>query len=262
MSVLKSKRHISTFEYENTFTILYQFSAEQTSKVPLRKQKWLCAKIDEIMNNSYELIMELNECYFSKEKEINSEEIINKTIDLLLQLEKPLLILWSVQRYRTKTMITWSDLLCKELDLLSKMAGKNKKHRIKILDYQTINRVSFLRNMSDFQLFLYGKVIKAPMKYDSTAGTLLLRLADDAFFYLIEANKKIPENKKELEYREKCISAAISNLRKMQRQTLFYCNLMKYSETVLREWSDYLTTELKLLNALKKSDAKRFEHLM
>ena len=77
MSVLKSKRHISTFEYENTFTILYQFSAEQTSKVPLRKQKWLCAKIDEIMNNSYELIMELNECYFSKEKEINSEEILH-----------------------------------------------------------------------------------------------------------------------------------------------------------------------------------------
>ena len=61
MSVIRSKRHISKFEYENTFTKLYQFSAEQTSKISKRRKKWLCTDIDEIMNNAYNLIMEMNE---------------------------------------------------------------------------------------------------------------------------------------------------------------------------------------------------------
>lgn len=99
------------------------------------------------------------------------------------------------------------------------------------------------------------------MKYDNSSGALLIRLVDDAFYHIIEANKKIPSNQKELKEREEHISKSISALRKMQRQTLFYFNLMRYSENVLREWTDYLTQELKLLYALKKSDAERFKNL-
>ena len=250
MSVIRSKRHISKFEYENTFTKLYQFSAEQTSKISKRRKKWLCTDIDEIMNNAYNLIMEMNEGYFETDKEENISE-----------LEKPLLILWSVQKYKTKTMVTWSNLVCDEINLLYKMIDKKAKYRMKILDYNAINKASFLKNMSDFHAYVYGKVINAPMKYDNSSGALLIRLVDDAFYHIIEANKKIPSNQKELKEREEHISKSISALRKMQRQTLFYFNLMRYSENVLREWTDYLTQELKLLYALKKSDAERFKNL-
>lgn len=262
MSVIRSKRHISQFEYENTFTNLYQFSAEQTSKIPKRKNKWLCTDIDGIMNNAYNLIMEINEGYFSTEdKEESISKLINHTLDYLLKLEKPLLILWSVQKYKTKTMVAWSNLVCDEINLLYKMIDKKAKYRMKILDYNAINKASFLKNMSSFHAYVYGKVINAPMKYDNSSGALLIRLVDDAFYHIIEANKKIPSNQKELKEREEHISKSISALRKMQRQTLFYFNLMRYSENVLQEWTDYLTQELKLLYALKKSDAERFKNL-
>lgn len=261
MSVIRSKRHISKFEYENTFTKLYQFSAEQTSKISKRRKKWLCTDIDEIMNNAYNLIMEMNEGYFETDKEENISELVKQALDCLLKLEKPLLILWSVQKYKTKTMVTWSNLVCDEINLLYKMIDKKAKYRMKILDYNAINKASFLKNMSDFHAYVYGKVINAPMKYDNSSGALLIRLVDDAFYHIIEANKKIPSNQKELKEREEHISKSISALRKMQRQTLFYFNLMRYSENVLREWTDYLTQELKILYALKKSDAERFKNL-
>ena len=261
LSVIRSKRHISKFEYENTFTKLYQFSAEQTSKVSKRRNKWLCTDIDEIMNNAYNLIMEINEGYFETDKEENIAELVNQTLDYLLKLEKPLLILWSVQKYKTKTMVAWSNLVNEEINLLYKMINKKAKYRMKILDYNAINKASFLKNMSDFHAYVYGKVINAPMKYDNSSGALLIRLVDDAFYHLIEANKRIPSNKKELKEREEHISNSISALRKIQRQTLFYFNVMRYSENVLQEWTDYLTQELKLLYALRKSDAERFKNL-
>lgn len=261
MSVIRSKRHISKFEYENTFTKLYQFSAEQTSRISKRRKKWLCTDIDEIMNNAYNLIMEMNEGYFESDKEENIAELVNMALDYLLKLEKPLLILWSVQKYKTKTMVTWSNLVCDEINLLYKMIDKKANYRMKILDYNAINKASFLKNMSDFHSYVYGKVINAPMKYDNSSGALLIRLVDDAFYHLIEANKKIPSNQRELKEREEHLSKSISALRKMQRQTLFYFNLMRYSENVLQEWTDYLTQELKLLYALKKSDAERFKNL-
>lgn len=261
MSVIRSKRHISKFEYENTFTKLYQFSVIQTTQVPKRRNKWLCTDIDNIMNNAYNLIMEINEGYFSTDKDDNISMLVEQTLDYLLNLERSLLILWSVQKYKTKTMVAWSNLVCDEINLLYKMIGSNRKYQMKIIDYNAINKVSFLKNMSNFHSYVYGKVINAPMKYDNSSGALLIRLVDDAFYYLIEANKKIPTTQKEYEIREENISKAISALRKMQRQTLFYFNLMKYSENVLREWTEYLTQELKLLYALKKSDKERFGHL-
>lgn len=120
---------------------------------------------------------------------------------------------------------------------------------------------NFLKNMAEFHRFVHGKVINAPCKYDDTSGSLLIDLVDTAFYFVIEANKKIPTSKEEYEKRTANINSAISALYKMQRQILFYCNLMQYSETVLNDWRNYLSSELKLLNALKKSDSKRFSKL-
>lgn len=171
------------------------------------------------------------------------------------------MIIWNVKRYKSKTMATWCGLLQSEYELLCKLINVRPKYKFKILDYKAINNAEFLKNMSEFHKFVHGKVINAPCKYDNTSGSLLIDLIDTAFYSVIEANKKIPTTKEEYEKRAKNINSAISALYKMQRQILFYCNLMQYSESVLNDWRNYLTTELKLLNALKKSDNKRFSKL-
>jgi hypothetical protein len=262
MSVIRSKRHISKFEYENTFTKLYHFSADQTTKIGNRRKKWLCAKIDNIMNHSYNLIMDINEGIYQNaltDEDIN--KLVEQVIYHLISLEKPLMILWNVKRYKSKTMATWCGLLQNEYELLCKLINVRPRYKFKILDYKVINSVDFIKNMAEFHRFVHGKVINAPCKYDDTSGNLLIELVDTAFYYVIAANKKIPSTKEEYEKRTLNINSAISALYKMQRQILFYCNLMQYSESVLNDWRNYLSSELKLLNALKKSDSKRFSKL-
>lgn len=262
LSVIRSKRHLSKFEYENTFTTLYHFSAEHTLKIANRRKRWLCFKIDKKMNDIYNLIMEINEGTYSNTlTDLELNKYVIDTISILTSLEKSLMVLWNVARYKTKTMVTWCNLLQKEYNLLCKLIDMKPNYKFKILDYKAIENAEFMNNMSHFHRFVHGKVINAPCKYDDTSGSLLIELIDTAFYSVVEANKKIPSTKTEYLKRTKYIDIAISTLYKMQRQILFYCNLMQYSESVLNDWRNYLSTELKLLYALKKSDTKRFSKL-
>lgn len=67
MSVLRSKRHISDFEFEHTFSELYKFSRNETTKIAKRRKKWICKNIDTNMNKTFNLIMEVNEGYYPKD---------------------------------------------------------------------------------------------------------------------------------------------------------------------------------------------------
>lgn len=263
MSVIRSKRHISKSEYENTFTKLYHFGEQHTSKVANRRKRWLCREINDLMNDSYNLIMEINERTYHNTPDSSSVVVddVGKVLKNLCSLQKPLLVLWNVEHYETKKMVSWCKLLQDEWELLTNMTEMKYKYKFKILDYNALNKAEFLKNMSEFHRFVHGKVINAPCKFDDTSGQLLIKLVDSVFFSVIKANSKVPTNHEEYVTREKYISKAISDLYKLQRQSLFYCNLMQYSDSVLMQWSKYLNTEIKLLTALKKSDSKRFGKL-
>lgn len=261
MAVLRSKRNVAKTEFENTFTKLYHFSAENTSKLAKRRQKWLAYKIDELMNESYDLIMEINESSYCKtlDKEL-AENDIKRILRNLYDLQDHLLVLWNVEQYKTKKMAAWCDHLQKEFDLLLRMINLKFNYQFKILDYNAIEEMKFLKNMSELHRFVHGKVIHAPKRYDNTSGQVLISLVDSAFLNVTKTNYYFPTTKKGFEKRRKYLTRAISALYKLQRQTLFYCNLMQYSENVMREWFNYITTEIKLLQALKKSDSQRYKN--
>lgn len=262
MSVIRSKRNIANTEYEDYFTKLYHFSEEQTSRVSKRRKKWLCKEINDLMNESYNLIMEVNENTFHRMcDEVSAKANIKSVLFNLYRLQRPLYILWNVEGTESKKMAAWCKYLQDECELLIKMTDLNYEYKFRILDHKAIEKVQFLKNMSELHRFIHGKVVNAPCKYDDSSGQLLINLVDSAFFSVVKANIKIPETHNEYVKREKCIARAISDLYKLQRQSLFYCNLMQYSDNVLREWSNYISTEIKLLNALKKSDKKRFAEL-
>lgn len=263
MAVLKSKRKISDTEFENTFMKLYCFSRERTSTVSKRRKQWLCSDIDLIMNKVYRNIMEINECYFrdkaDKQKYINS--LSDSSVELLLSLEKPLMSLWDIQHYETKTMVNWVAQINKEISLLNLIHDTGRSDRVMIIDWRAVHSMKFLDNMSTLHRYTHGKVVNAAVCYDGTEGALLINLIDDAFYSLLKANRKIPTTKEEYIMRSKYISNAISCLKQLNRRMLAYFNLMQYSERVMREWSDMLIEELNLLIGLQKSDKSRFGKL-
>ena len=181
---------------------------------------------------------------------------------MLNALEKPLMMLWNVNKYDTGVMVRWVARIKQEVNLLNMMHDDESiPCDISILDWQTINNAMFLKNMSELHRYTHGKVTNAHTVYDGTEGSLLISLVNNAFYELILANKKIPETKQEYEQRRQHISNSITYLREMNRPMLFYFNLMQYSERIMTEWSDLLVSELKMLAALQRSDKERFKTL-
>lgn len=263
MAVLKRMRSISKYGFEHTFSNLYAYSRDRTIRVAKRKQKWLCYNIDTLMNDMFNKIMELNEGRFFGENP-NEEKLIliRELLSQLYTLEKPLMILWNIEQYETKKMVTWTKYVNEEINLLNMMSkSTNKQKYITILDWQKIHETQFLSKMSELHRYVHSKVIHAKNCYDNTESALLIKLADDAFYSLIVANYKVPTTQTEYKKRKENISKAISSLCKMNRPMIFYFNVMGYSEHIMREWSDLVTSELKLLYALQKSDRTRFSDL-
>lgn len=265
MSVLRSKRNLAPTEFENAFANLYHYSIEQTTKISKRKHKWLCTNIDRCMNELYRDLMWINESYNPNKTVMQQDKmaVAQNAANKLNLLAKPLIVLWNIEGYDMKHMTTWYNQINIVLLLLNKMHdGKKVDNQIMVLDKVAINKMKFLKNMSELHRYTYGKVIHAKSAYDSTHGSLLIQLVDDAFYNICLANKTMPKTKSEYEDRRKLISNAISDLKQMNRSLTFYFNLMQYSERVMIEWSEMLSEELKMLYGLQKSDKKRFKDLI
>lgn len=80
----------------------------KTIAVPKRRKKWLCVEIDNTMNTVYSDIMEVNTCYIqdTDDKAEYTAILIRRSIDNLISLQKPLMIMWNVQNTKRKQ---WSN---------------------------------------------------------------------------------------------------------------------------------------------------------
>ena len=263
MAVLRSQRQVSKTEFENTFSVLFRQTREYTLSIPRRRQRWLCTEVNRHMNAAYRAVIEVGEFFCSNKAQriAHKKHMAAEVIEHLLALEKPLAVMWNIQRFETDKMARWVELISKEISLLCSIAECEERSGIMILDWQVIHSANFLQNMSDLHRYTHSKVAGAKSAYDSTEGELLISAVDDAWYCLLKANQKVPTTRKEYEKRRDNISKAIMRIREMQRYLLSYFNLMHYSERVINEWSLLLTKELKLLFAIQKSDKSRFESL-
>ena len=256
---------MSKTEFENSFRFLYEHSTKQLEKIPKRKQYWLSTSIEGILNDIYLMIMELNEEIYRKHDDELSEDEVQMFKEIAIKLhdlEKPLIVLWNIEDYEMKKMVSWVKLLQKEFDVVIEKAAIKSNYKFMILDWNRIKEVEFLRNLSVLHKYIHSKVINAPRKYDSNVGNIMIKLIDDTLYLVYSANSKKPTTKKEYEKRKKCLDKAINNLYAMQRPMLSYFNLVGYNEATYNEWSKMLTDELKLLQGLRKSDKANFGDLM
>lgn len=264
MAVLRSKRNLAKTEFENTFSVLYNNVKTHTTAIPRRRQKWLCKEISKGMNHIYREIVEIND-YYCPNKEQRAEHVrqmVDLAIAHIYAMERPMLVMWNVQRFETDKMAQTVELFNHELFLLNRINQyTGRTDEFMMLDWRAVNNVQFLKTMSDLHRYTHGKVASARMDYDDTSGALLIETVDDAFFSLMKANRKIPTTHKEYETRRENISRAIMCLKEMNRYLLSYFNLQCYSERVMNEWTMLLTQEQKLLYVIQSSDKKRFGHL-
>jgi len=264
MAVLRSKREIAKSEFQSTMCNLYDYSLNRTKDIAKRRKKWLSANIDAIMNRAYSEVMSSSTMYFETKEQ--REECVRKSATeamyILYSLQKPLLVMWNIEHYDYDDMIEWANFIRKEQSLLLKTAGK-EEHPVKlvVLDWNLIDRVNFLHNMSELHRYTHCKVANAEIKYDETQGKMLIECVNDAFYHVMVANAKVPTTKKEYEKRKAHISKGIDSLRHMNKPLLFYFNLMHYSEETMEEWSDMLEQELKMLYSIQRSDHNRFSKL-
>ena len=264
MSVLVSKRTLSRHEYVNTFIELYEFTEDKLSKIAKRKYKWICEPIASQMNDIFNLILQANNDFFMYGIKLmsvpeRSELMIRKLKDL----QKPLFVLWNIEKYETRKMANWVDFINKEIYYLSLLGGipYKKESQVFILDYDAMKEADFVNVMAELHRLIYTKTISLKESLRSTKGMLLMNLADEALYRVCHSNLHVPQNKKMYENRKKDISIALDCVKQMQVPMAALFNVMNYSENTMLEMANLLDRETKLLRGVMKSDSKRFGNL-
>ena len=260
MSVLASKREISKFEYAWHFVKLYEYTEEKLSKMAKRKYRWLAEPVVLRMNRIRDEIMQLYDEYY--DPGISGREQCERFIRHLLDLQKPLLALWNIDRYTEKRMIKWASLIDREINLLTDMAGMGKCGQYMfILDYAAINRMDCMRNMSILHKMIYTKTISLPSRTRETKGSYLQKLADEALFRTFRANRTVPKSGREYEQRRADLSRAMNCIKSMEQPMFSIFNQMNYASETMEEIAKLITEQEKLLAGLMKSDRTRFSGL-
>ena len=261
MSVLKSKRTLSKHEYVRVFGELYDYTSVKLAKVPKRKQRWICEPISHQMNEIYKYIMILDSEYYNygiklKDKPNQSRYLVKK----ILRLQKHLIALWNIEKYKTKDMVHWCEIINQELQHITKLGCiQLEEHECMfILDYKSINEADFVKNMCNLHRMIYTKTMSLPEYVRNTSGSLLMELADEALYCICNANRFVPNTKSRAKYRTKNIDTAIECIKQMQQPMMSLFNIMRYSEQTMLDMSRMLNKEMRLLKGVKKSDKQRF----
>lgn len=120
MAVLRSQRQVSKTEFENTFSVLFRQTREYTLSIPRRRQRWLCTEVNRHMNAAYRAVIEVGEFFCSNKAQriAHKKHMAAEAIEHLLALEKPLAVMWNIQRFETDKMARWVELISKEISLL------------------------------------------------------------------------------------------------------------------------------------------------
>ncbi len=263
MSVLKSKRVLSPHEYVTNFIDLYKYTEERLAGVPKRKRKWLCEPIILKMNSIYNIIADSNcDYYISNTKLCDNTDIANEIINELLNLQRPLLALWNIEKYKTQKMAHWSDLINEEINYVKRIGViKEEKAKLFIIDYEAVNKADFLKALSKLHRLIYSKTISLPDNIRGAKGLLLMRLADDALYYAYDANRFVPTTKAMYDARAKKMIKAYKRLKAMDNPMFSLFNLMGYSEKTMIEMANALQDATNLLYGVIKSDKERFKDL-
>lgn len=261
MSVLKSKRSISSLEYGHSFDLLCKITREYLAKTSPRRIKWLNNPITTELNAAYQFVARARHGYYPQKAQHKKDTLrINAAIHLS-KMQGALWTIFNVRQFETKKMVRWIVAINNTIDLLCRQLPNANVPHVEILDYIQIKKATYLSKLALLQRYIHGKVVHAPMAYDDTSGAWLISCVNNAFINAIYANKILPKTKNEYLRRREYLSMAQTYLNAAQQESFTYFNLVGYGERVLKEWIALLNECHKIINAVRKSDDARFKNL-
>lgn len=262
MSVVKAKRHLSPHEFWWQMEKLKEYTALKISNTPKRKRKIICVAIGKHTADAWHYTALADEIRIKDEEtRIMRTELFAKAIHELEELQKPLYIYWNIQHADTKSMEFWSNSINEEMTRIAgiyeKESGKQMHfHYIKILHWKQMRECQYVSKMAEYHKYVHGKLMHLP--YDCMDVQKYREIIDHVFCEIVQSNWKIPETKQEFKKRKELIEDAIKQLNASQYLIYSIWNLKPFSEREMNEWAGMLNEILKLLSAVRKSDASRF----
>ena len=262
MSVRVNERRQAGTEYYRHFGIIYQVIQNKMLLMQKRKKKWFAIKIMELLNTVGRTISKIENGYILG---LKKNEIEKKyATDALNQLEElqPLLwVLWNKEEYKDKTMERWCKLLNKESELLSEIACRNNLKTFTKIDWEKVNKLKFLKNISVLDKEAYSFAMRLSNKFTNLYAERLVGNLDSCFCNLLSANDIYPHCRDEYVQRRQYISNAICDLHCSSEAIRDLAIQKLLDEKTIEKWSELIEEELRLLKGLNASDKKNFGKL-
>lgn len=263
MSVHKSKRKVAFTEFERQMINLCRHTDERLRALPSRYKMYLYPKLYGPVNKAmYNTVLARETSIKRAGGEQQRTALINRAITALCEMQKPLLSLWNLIDISEPGCELWVEMINRELALLYGVVRKEGKIPMFFaLPKKKMERIVFLKKMSELHKYTYMKLGHAPEYTREHLGRLISDHIDTALYSVVAGNRSIPTTKAEAIERERMFSAAADSLNALQVPLLALWNIMDYSEATMDEWSGLLDEELRLLEGLKKADRERYKNL-
>ena len=262
MSVHARKRKIAYGEFEHNMRKFCKQLNERLNSVPVRYQRYISPKLYNRSNRAYTALIYANEQNGNTEKGKAKRNVyFEEAIKCLKDLRKPLYAAFNLLDASEGGMKVFVDLLNREIALICGLIGREYKQMFYILPRRKFQTVLFLGKMSELHKYTYEKIGHAPKYCRDTLCEHIADIADTALFWVVEANRVIPQTKEEAEQRDEKLKNAIDSLNTLQRPLLSLWNLMDYSERIMDEWAGLIEEELRLLEGIRKADKTRYKSL-
>ena len=281
MSVLKNKRSVSDLEYDRSFKKLYYHTMDKLDRLPRRRQQALSTPFIKILKETYRIILDVENNYAdnktgkAKKRYKNFKQIISN----LQSLELPLFTYWNivnglkypdhVSSITDKKKKSWIELINKEIDVVQGCIKKSKFYNEEtdgefehVMYYKNsdLTTAKFLGSMSTLQRVTHTYVMRMSSILKQTDGELLLELVNEAWYHCVKGNY-VPETSEAYAKRRKHFSKAISCLYSMNEPLIKVFNVMRLSDSQMRDYSCLLNRTKQMLLNLQSSDKQRFSDL-
>ncbi len=266
MTVLARKRKQATTEFEMNCARLMKYTVQRSDTIPNRYKKFIRPRLCKPVSLAY------YDCIMANEADSRTGEgrqerrkLLDNGIRLLVGMQKPLMVYWSLFETSEGGRREWVELINREIVLMNGAAGYKPEERelpmIHTFDINYSEDRQFVNKVRLLHKFTYTKICSVPLEYKDHLSDQILCFVDDALYHTLKGNESIPRNKKQADERDRHFKKAVDNLNGLQRPLYALWNVMGYSENVMDEWAETINDSIKLLQGVRKSDRQRFGSL-
>ena len=124
-----------------------------------------------------------------------------------------------------------------------------------------VSELQFLNTARELQIYSIKKCVNFPKRYTFYVSQPIANISTRIHQYVKLGNSIFPTNAHEAQLRLDYFLKAKAEVNNLVSQIEVACELFDIEENSMKHWMSLISTELKLLKALIKSDRQRYKKL-